>query len=104
MSCQDDLSQLMPTLYSKVGLAVHPDSTANLLQYAKDYQLMGSPSSAPASSLIPPTGVQQQQQLGQEHQQNQAALQQYTQRQQDRTQMQGTGRVIAHRSFNLELR
>lgn len=102
MSCQDDLSQLMPTLYSKVRLAANSDSTANLLQYAKDYQLMGSPSPVPASSLIPSPGVQQQQQ--QLEQQNHAALHQYTQRQQDRTQMQGNGRVIAHRSFNLELR
>lgn len=98
MSCQDDLSQLMPTLYSKVRLAVNSDSTANLLQYSKDYQLMGSPSPVPASSLIPSPGVQQQQQVEQQQQQNHAA------RQQDRTQMQGTGRVIAQRSFNLELR
>ena len=108
MSYQDDLSQLMPTIYSQVRLAANSDSTANILQYAKDYQLMGSPFPTLPSSLAPSLSQQQQEQHEQEeHQQQkqkQTTLQQHTRKQQGMTQTLGTGRMVACRPFNLELR
>ncbi|KAL3142808.1 hypothetical protein ABBQ38_003107 [Trebouxia sp. C0009 RCD-2024] len=106
MSCQDDLSQLMPTLYSQVRLAVNSDSTANLRAYAEEHQLMGSLSPVLPGSAVPLhcQQPQEQLQLQQQQQQSYPVLQRHTQRQQDITQRQGMGRRVARRAFHLELR
>ena len=102
MSCQDDLSQLMPTLYSQVRLAGNSDSTANLRGYAKEHQLVGSPSPVLLGLAVPLHCQQPQEQLQQ--QQSYPTLQRHTEHQQDMAQRQGTGRRVAHRAFHLELR
>jgi len=102
MSYQDDLSQLMPSLYSKVKLAYGSDSTADLAQYANNHAL-------PASSalLISPTAEQNCQPYGPfraEQLPLQPVLYIKPRVQQGVSQRLGTGRTVAHRAFDLMLR
>ena len=102
MSYQDDLSQLMPSLYSKVKLAYGSDSTADLAQYANNHAL-------PASSvlLINPAVEQNCQPygpVGAEQLPLQPALDIKPRGQQGLSQRLGTGRAVAHRAFDLMLR
>ena len=102
MSYQDDLSQLMPSLYSKVKLAYGSDNTADLAQYASNHAL-------PASSalLISPAAEQNCQPygpVGAEQLPLQPALNMKPRVQQGLSQRLGTGRTVAHRAFDLMLR
>ena len=103
MSYQDDLSQLMPSLYSKVKLAYGSDSTADLAQYANNHAL-------PASSalLISPAAEQNCQPYGPtgaEQLPLQPVLNMKPRVQQGLSQRhKGTGRTVAHRAFDLMLR
>lgn len=102
MSYHDDLSQLMPSLYSKVKLAYGSDSTGDLAQYANNHAL-------PASSalLISPAADQHCQPYGPtgaEQLPLQPVLDMKPRVQQGLSQKLGTGRTVAHRAFDLVLR
>ena len=90
MAEQDDLSQLMPTLYSRVRLTSVSDETANLAQYkAVQYAL-----------AVPSSGVVQTQ-AGKLNTQLEATRPQPLL---DARLARGTGRVVARRGFDLQLR
>ena len=91
MAEQDELSQLMPTLYSKVRLTSVSDETANLAQYkAVQYPL-----------AVPSSGVVQTQ-AGKLNTQLEAPTR--PQPLLDTRLARGTGRVVARRGFDLQLR
>lgn len=102
MSCQDDLSHLMPTLYSQVNLAAKSDGTADLPPNAKEHKFVGSPSPVLPGSVARLQCQKQQEQLQQR--QNYPALQRHIEYQPDMRQRKGTGRRVARRAFHLELR
>ena len=102
MSYQDELSQLMPSLYSKVQLAYGSDNTADLAQYANNHAI-------PVSSalLISPAAEQNCQPCGPtgaEQLPLQPVLNMKPRIQQGLSQRLGTGRTVAHRAFDLMLR
>ncbi len=96
MSYQDDLSQLMPSLYSKVKLAYGSDSTADLAQYADNHALplLISPAAEQNCQPYGPIGAEQLQPV----------LNMKPRVQQGLSQRPGTGRTVAHRAFDLMLR
>lgn len=101
MSCQDDLSQLMPSLYSRVKLAYGSDRTADLVQYTTDRASLVNDFNGVLPSSDEPRldcegVVTEQQQL--------QPLLYINRRLQQGAQRKGTGRAVAHRAFHLELR
>lgn len=91
MAEQDDLSQLMPTLYSRVRLTSVSDETANLAQYRAVQHTLAVPSPGVVQTHAGKLNTQLE----------------VTTRPQpmlDTRLVRGTGRVVARRGFDLQLR
>ena len=100
MSFQDELCQLMPSLYSKVKLGNGSENTLDLAQYAhNDARLRETASVICLGSNTQPHSVvaRQQQQLQPVRRMNPKVQQGLVPR-------KGTGRPVAHRAFQLEMR
>ena len=101
MSCQDDLSQLMPSLYSRVKLTYGSDNTADLSRYANKRPVLDGivsevyPASTEQQHLPEPTAEQQRLQ-------NTFCIN--PRAHQEPMRLKGTGRAVTHRAFHLELR
>lgn len=93
MAEQDDLSQLMPTLYSRIRLTSTSDESAGLALYAAARQGLAATASAADRKDI---------QNGMPHEQSQVVPQ--PRHRPETKHGRGTGRVVAPRGFDLQLR
>lgn len=100
MSCNDDLSQLMPSLYSRVKLTLSADDTAELVQYQEQQQTNSQQTDVPATSnMLEPyavlaRGIAVPEQVGGQQSLTQSG----------HKHAKGTGRTVARRPFDLQLR
>ena len=93
MAEHDDLSQLMPTLYSRIRLSSATEETSNLAQYARAQQALTA-RVAPVSSRQAADGMPQPKAL--------MAIKPRALAASEAT--RGTGRIISHRKFDLQMR
>ena len=96
MSSHDDLSQLMPSLYSRVKLTHSADETAELMQYAS---LPRVPNNLNLNSPALSSKLQCQQLNVTMAPEPQLPLAQHR-----LFEAKGSGRIVARRGFNLQLR
>ena len=96
MSSHDDLSQLMPSLYSRVKLTDSADETAELMQYASRPRV---PNNVNVNSPALSSKLQSQQLVV-----TMPPVPQLPSPQHRLFEAMGSGRVVTRRGFNLQLR